>query len=356
MLGKPLTEPELESLKSQTIVVVHRDASKFALNTPGRAYGTLPLAAAGFFGSLADIGISSTRAHSAGEKLLAEQGIEDPAISITRRLFEDLQSLGGFGDLRLLEATQPVRLYQPADFKRLAPKGALVLDVRTTDWLLSFIGGHWKRYRLFYEVRARLIDPWRDRELVIAKSKFYEKYKDSEEAPTLDQLLADDASLLKAKLQQATRKAMDELRSGLLPASALAALEDNDMKDFATRYTAAWCSQDPASVAAFFAENGSLKINDGAPSVGRAAITEAARGFMSAFPDMVVAMDGLERRGDGFIYRWTLTGTNTGPGGTGSKVRIGGYEEWTIGKDGLVAASLGHFDAADYDRQLAGKQ
>ncbi len=129
-----------------------------------------------------------------------------------------------------------------------------------------------------------------------------------------------------------------------------------DMKSFATRYTAAWCSQDPASVAAFFAENGSLKINDGAPSIGRAAIAEAARGFMSAFPDMVVEMDILERRGDGYIYRWTLTGTNTGPGGTGNKVRISGYEEWTIGADGLVAASLGHFDAADYARQLAGNQ
>ncbi|MGB5132637.1 MAG: nuclear transport factor 2 family protein [Steroidobacteraceae bacterium] len=130
------------------------------------------------------------------------------------------------------------------------------------------------------------------------------------------------------------------------------------MKSFATRYTAAWCSQDPTSVAAFFAENGSLKINDGAPCAGRAAITEAARGFMSAFPDMVVQMDALERRGDGYIYRWTLTGTNTGPGGTGNKVRISGYEEWTIGADGLVAASLGHFDAADYECQLgkAGSQ
>jgi ketosteroid isomerase-like protein len=125
-----------------------------------------------------------------------------------------------------------------------------------------------------------------------------------------------------------------------------------DMKSFATRYTAAWCSQDPASVAAFFAENGSLKINDGAPSIGRAAITEAARGFMSAFPDLVVEMDGLDRKGDGYIYRWTLIGTNTGPGGTGNKVRISGFEEWTIGTDGLIVGSLGHFDAADYKRQL----
>jgi uncharacterized protein (TIGR02246 family) len=125
-----------------------------------------------------------------------------------------------------------------------------------------------------------------------------------------------------------------------------------DMKSFATRYTAAWCSQDPAGVAAFFAGDGSLKINDGAPSVGRAAITEAARGFMRDFPDLTVEMDGLERKGDGYIYRWTLIGTNTGPGGTGNKVRISGYEEWTIGTDSLIAASLGHFDAADYNRQL----
>ena len=120
----------------------------------------------------------------------------------------------------------------------------------------------------------------------------------------------------------------------------------------AIRYTAARCSQDPASVAAFFAENGSLKINDGAPSIGRAAITEAARGFMKDFPDLIVEMDGLERKGDGYTFRWTLIGTNTGPGGTGNKVRISGYEEWTIGADGLIAASLGHFDAADYNRQV----
>jgi hypothetical protein len=129
-------------------------------------------------------------------------------------------------------------------------------------------------------------------------------------------------------------------------------MDAGHMKDFATRYTAAWCSQDPASVATFFADQGSFKINDGAPSVGRSAITEAARGFMKDFPDMIVEMGGLDREGDRYIYRWTLSGTNTGFGGTGNKVRISGYQEWAIGADGLIATSLGHFDAADYQRQL----
>jgi len=124
------------------------------------------------------------------------------------------------------------------------------------------------------------------------------------------------------------------------------------MNDFATHYTAAWCSQDPASVAAFFAEDGSLKINKGSPSVGRTAISSAVKGFMTAFPDLVVNMDKVRVAGDRITYHWTLVGTNTGPGGTGSRVCISGYEEWRIGPDGLIAESRGHFDEADYHRQL----
>ena len=124
------------------------------------------------------------------------------------------------------------------------------------------------------------------------------------------------------------------------------------LMEFGRKYTAAWCSQDPASVAAFFAEKGSLKINDAPPSVGRTAITAAAQGFMTAFPDMVVTMDSVSLEGGGAVYRWTLTGTNTGPGGTGKAVRINGYEEWTFGADGLIAESTGHFDEAEYNRQL----
>jgi uncharacterized protein (TIGR02246 family) len=123
---------------------------------------------------------------------------------------------------------------------------------------------------------------------------------------------------------------------------------------FAVRYTAAWCSHEPARVASSFAEQGSLTINHGAPSVGRTAIAAAAQGFMSAFPDLVVIMDRLETTGPTIRYHWTLTGTNTGPGGTGRPVHISGYEEWTFGPDGLIGRSLGHFDEAEYQRQIHG--
>jgi len=118
------------------------------------------------------------------------------------------------------------------------------------------------------------------------------------------------------------------------------------------RYAEAWCSQDPEKVAAFYAENGSLSVNEGPPAVGRAAIAREAQAFMTTFPDMVVTFDKLEPRGDGAAFHWTLTGTNTGPGGTGKSVRISGYELWQFDNTGLIENSKGHFDSAEYERQL----
>ena len=130
-------------------------------------------------------------------------------------------------------------------------------------------------------------------------------------------------------------------------------IDRDQLADFAHRYTNAWCGGEPERVADHYSTSGSLTINYGEPSVGRAAITEAVASFMSAFPDLQVLMDDLRVSDSGIEYHWTLIGTNSGPGGTGKAVRISGFEEWTIGADGLIAKSLGHYDQAEYDRQLA---
>ena len=127
-----------------------------------------------------------------------------------------------------------------------------------------------------------------------------------------------------------------------------------DIGELGRRYTDAWNSGDPASVAALHEPDSSLKVNDAEPAVGHDAITEVARGFMTSFPDMKLFMDGSEGDSGSAVYRWTFVGTNTGPGGSGNAVRFSGYEEWTLSPNGLIARSLGHFDAEDYERQLAG--
>jgi predicted ester cyclase len=62
--------------------------------------------------------------------------------------------------------------------------------------------------------------------------------------------------------------------------------------------------------------------------------------------------DDVSRDPNGTKFHWTLTGTNTGPGGTGKRIRLSGCELWKIDNDGLIENSKGHFDSAEYDRQL----
>ena len=129
-------------------------------------------------------------------------------------------------------------------------------------------------------------------------------------------------------------------------------MDKEQLTNFGTKYSEAWCSQKPESVAAFFSTNGSLKVNADSPAVGREAITKVAQGFMTAFPDMIVAMDSLVTKSNGIEFHWTLTGTNSGVGGTGKKVRVSGFEVWQFGEDGLIQESIGSFDADEYNRQL----
>jgi len=127
-------------------------------------------------------------------------------------------------------------------------------------------------------------------------------------------------------------------------------MHDHDrVRDFARSYTEAWCSHDPARVAAHYVPGGTIAINGGKPTE----VTEVASSFIAAFPDIQVFMDDVVFDDDAVEYHWTFTGTNTGPGGTGNRVQISGFEQWAFADDGLVARSQGNYDRAEYDRQVA---
>ena len=115
-------------------------------------------------------------------------------------------------------------------------------------------------------------------------------------------------------------------------------------------YAAAWTSRVPQNVSAFYAADGQIAINRGDAIVGREAVTEMAAGFYAEFPDLIVHCDDIRVAGDHAIFVWTLEGTHSE---TGNRVKVPGWEEWTLTEDGKVATSLGWFDAAEYDRQVA---
>jgi predicted ester cyclase len=124
------------------------------------------------------------------------------------------------------------------------------------------------------------------------------------------------------------------------------------MVDFGEKYTAAWNSKKPANVASFYAEDGSLTVNNGSPAIGRDQIAATAKSYMEAFPDMKLTMDSLIADNDTYRYYWTFEGTNSGSGGTGNKVIFSGFEQWTMGNNGLIQKSIGTYNVEDYNRQL----
>ena len=92
------------------------------------------------------------------------------------------------------------------------------------------------------------------------------------------------------------------------------------IREFARSYTDAWCSHDPTKVAEHFVPGGTIAINGGGPTE----VTEVARSFIDAFPDIQVFMDDVVLNDETVEYHWTFTGTNTGPGGTGRRAHVHG--------------------------------
>ena len=124
----------------------------------------------------------------------------------------------------------------------------------------------------------------------------------------------------------------------------------SDIRAVGARYAEAWTSHAPDAVASFYEPDGRIRINRGEPLVGRSAIADMAKGFYSAFPDLVVRMDDVRKAGGNAIFVWTLEGTHSE---TGNFVKVGGWEEWLLSEDLLVRASLGRYDAVEYERQVA---
>ncbi len=129
------------------------------------------------------------------------------------------------------------------------------------------------------------------------------------------------------------------------------ALDAAYFENMAQAYSAAWSSGSAEAVASFYAEDGQICINRGDVLRGRAAIAEMAAGFHAECPGLVVSCDQARLAGDHATFLWTLTGTHAE---TGNAVSVPGWEEWDLDADGKISASLGWFDAHDYDRQVAG--
>jgi hypothetical protein len=96
-------------------------------------------------------------------------------------------------------------------------KGAakFVVDVQTTKWYIGATGNSLtsSRYGVNYSAKARLIDA--ETKTVVAKG-FCERFPDNANAPTYDELLANEASLLKKQLASAADECVKSIKVEML--------------------------------------------------------------------------------------------------------------------------------------------
>ena len=112
-----------------------------------------------------------------------------------------------------------------------------------------------------------------------------------------------------------------------------------------------WNSRDGERVAAAFTPDG-VRVEFAKPGArleGRAAIAGQAQAYMTAVPDCVLDVRGLEERGAAATLEWTYRGNHTGdiPGlqASGREISLPGVSVLRL-RDGLIEEERVYWDAA----------
>lgn len=160
---------------------------------------------------------------SEGNRIVAENGIEDPAGAIERALGANLEHAYG---ARLATRTAKLQDDEVAAAVRQNSGSDLILDVRTINWSIAYFATAWTRYRVMYRARLRLIDAKRSQ--VLAEGACSRIPEETPDAPTFDELVADGAARLKRELALAAEHCVRTFSTQTLsiatPAIGIAAL------------------------------------------------------------------------------------------------------------------------------------
>lgn len=149
---------------------------------------------------------------SNGNKIINENQVEDPSIYIANELAKTLES-----QLGITNITTSTSKTTTNNVKTLAEqyKGAdLLLDVQTTNWQSIYYTSDWNNYRVLYTAKLRLIDTKNQK--VLAESSCSKNQDDKKNSPSYDQLIANNAAVLKAALKSHADACISEFKTNAL--------------------------------------------------------------------------------------------------------------------------------------------
>ena len=151
---------------------------------------------------------------SAGNKIVADNNIEDPGPFVADQLRQAFENKYG-----LVAAAGTAPLADTMDTRKLASlyaAGDFVLDVQTVNWSFLY-RPNLTHYRVLYSVKVRLIETHGAK--LLAEAFCYRKDDDDKNPPTHEELLANQAALLKTRLHDHAVECAGELTNKLLGAT-----------------------------------------------------------------------------------------------------------------------------------------
>ncbi|MGB0664638.1 MAG: hypothetical protein ACPGMR_12730 [Pontibacterium sp.] len=184
------------ALVGKSLVVATSDNPDFLAMTPGKAMFAV---------------VGTLAMYSAGNDLVKEHSVEDPAVYIGSQLAnvmanaQGIKPVAGVFSSNNNAVKDQLQAHSGYDY---------VLDVRTGYWALTYFPTDWERYRVLYNVKARLIDVANEK--VIAEAFCARVPKEQGDSPkTYDQLINRNAAGLKAELRAAGDFCLQDLSNKL---------------------------------------------------------------------------------------------------------------------------------------------
>jgi hypothetical protein len=193
LANKPAELSTLKTLDGQPMTYTTRDRSGFAAMTAGAAAFAL-------VGAIAML--------AAGGKILDENHIADPSTEMGEKLVNAFAAKYGSHVVSTPIKTAEGNIDQIAKDSNGA---RFAIDVQTINWGFSYFPTDWTHYRLFYVAKAKLINL--ETRQVIAEGGCKIIKKDNANAPTYDQLVENQAALLKQMINNATSECLQQMQT-----------------------------------------------------------------------------------------------------------------------------------------------
>jgi hypothetical protein len=195
----PVDHEALVEFQGGTVVNSQREKPGFSAMTAGKA----------MFGAIGAVAMIS-----AGNQIIRENDVNDPAVYISQTLLSDLAGAEALTPIKNAPTTDTT------DVAKLAKEYSaadLLLDVQTVNWSFGYFPTNWNHYRVIYSVKVRLIDTRHGK--LLSEGFCARVPEETPDAPTREQLLNDQAAGLKRELGTAADYCIKEIRTKVLQKS-----------------------------------------------------------------------------------------------------------------------------------------